>query len=141
MQPGAKGGPLIKSLQREICLDKNLLGDIFHVLAFSQNPACHGKHPVLMAPDKLLKRLFVLTLGPPDQFAVFRPAGRLGGTPLGGSRGEGRVKGFHFWDAWHRFLVTLILSRLPEAVSDALLRHRQDCSCVPSYLHLIITSR
>src|SRR5260370_42408001 len=113
MQPGAKGGPAIKSLQREICLDKNLLGDIFHVLAFSQNPACHGKHPVLMAPDKLLKRLFVLTLRPADQFAVVRPASRLGATPL---RGERRGERPPLLDGRAKLSVSRSLLRLPRGV-------------------------
>src|ERR1700682_73543 len=123
IEPGAERRSLIKSLQREIRLNKNLLGDIFHVLAPSQYPACHCKHPVLMTPDKLLKRLLVLLLRAANQLAVVRRAGGLVGAPPCGSHRRGRVQRLHFWDARHRVLVTaIIISGLPEPASYVSLR-------------------
>src|SRR6266850_1236367 len=122
IKPGAECRSLIKSLQREIRLNKNLLSDIFHVLAPSQNPACHCKHAVLMTPDKFLKRLLVLLLRAANQLAVVCRAGGLGSTPPRSSHRGGRVQRLHFWDARHRVLVTAIISGLLEPASYVSLR-------------------
>src|SRR5258706_5068844 len=122
IKPGAECRSLIKSLQREIRLNKNLLSDIFHVLAPSQNPACHCKHAALMTPDKFLKRLLVLLLRAANQLAVVCRAGGLGSTPPRSSHRGGPGQRLHFWGARHRVLVTAIISGLLEPASYVSLR-------------------
>jgi len=94
--------------KREIRLYEHLLRDVFHIFAPSQDPAGHRKHPVLVAPNQLFKRLLVLRLRPPDQFPVVRLACRLENTPFGCRRRNGRLRGSTFGtraiDIWLRLL-------------------------------------
>src|SRR5208282_5906243 len=55
VQPSAEGRSLIEFFQREISLYKNLLRNVLDILAAPQNPASHGKYPVLVAPYELFK--------------------------------------------------------------------------------------
>src|SRR5258707_3660576 len=80
IEPSAECGPLIETLQREISLYEDLLGNIFHVLPPAKNSAGNRKNPMLMAPDKLLKGGLVLCLSAPDQFAVIGRSGCIRGT-------------------------------------------------------------
>src|SRR5882724_6857934 len=114
IKPGTERRPLVKPLQRKIRLHEHLLRNVFHVFAPSQDPAGHRKHPVLVAPNQLFKRLLVLRLRPPDQFPVVRLSCRLENTPFGCRRRNGRAERLYFWDACHRHLVTAIIPRLPE---------------------------
>src|SRR6266436_5239799 len=50
IEPSAECRSLIKSLQRKISLNKNLLGDIFHILAPPQDSTRNRKYTVLMPP-------------------------------------------------------------------------------------------
>src|SRR6266403_65579 len=138
IQPGAECRSLVKFLQREIRFNENLLRDIFHVLAPSQYSSCYGKHPVLVPPDKLLKRFLVLSLRLSNQFAVRRCADRLGSMPPCGSRSRGRVERLHFWDACHRDLVTPNVSGLPGTASYSAIHYRSLFACFPSYRHVTI---
>src|SRR6267378_517379 len=140
IKPGAECRSLIKSLQREIRFNKNLLGDIFHVLAPSQDTARHCKYAVLMTPHQFLKRLLVLSLRPANQFAVGRRASKLGGARRYVPHRGGQVERLHFWDARHRFLVTAIISGLPEPASFVSLRRPENFACFASYSYGIIPS-
>src|ERR1700674_4523858 len=140
IEPGAECRSLIKSLQREIGLNKNLLGDIFHVLAPSQDPARHRKYAVLMTPDQLLKRFLVLALRPANQFAIDRCASSLGGAPRHVPYRGRQVERLHFWDARHRLLVAAIISGLPAPASYFSLRRPEDFACFAFYPYGIIPS-
>src|SRR6266481_246078 len=136
IQPGAECRSLIKPLQREVGLNENLLRDVFHVLAPSQYSTCHRKHAVLVPPDKLFKRLLVLSLRATNQFTVVRRGGGLRAVPLGGCHHRGWVERLHFWDARHRDLVTAIVSGLPEPASYVAFQYRSLFACFLSYRHV-----
>src|SRR6266850_182638 len=114
VQPGTERRPLVKPFQRKIRLYENLLRDVFHVFAPSQDPASHGKHPVLVAPYQFFKCPLILGLRPPDQFSVISASSRLESTPPLCRRHCWRAKGLYFWDACHGRLVTAIIPGLPE---------------------------
>jgi hypothetical protein len=82
---------LVKPFQRKIRLYENLLRDVFHVFAPSQDPTRHGKYPVLVSPYQFFKRLLVLALRPPHQFPVVLTSGRLENAPPYYRRREGRA--------------------------------------------------
>jgi hypothetical protein len=62
VQPGAERRPLIEPLQRKIRFHKNLLRDILHILTPPENSPGDRENSMLMAPDELFKRLFVVAL-------------------------------------------------------------------------------
>jgi hypothetical protein len=57
---------LIKPLEREICLDENLLRNIFHIFLPLENTSGDGKDAVLMPANQELESILVAFLGTPN---------------------------------------------------------------------------
>src|SRR5258706_5988314 len=66
IEPSAKGGALVETLQREIGLHQDLLGDVLDVFAAAEDSAGNGKNAMLVAMDQLFVGLLVSTLGAPN---------------------------------------------------------------------------
>ena len=116
IQPSAESRPLIKPLQREICLYKNLLGNILHILTPPQNASSDSKDAVLMPPQELLKSLLVFALRPPNKFPVVHSARRSGARRFGPRRTGGKPQWLYFRDAWHVIPVTSNVAWFPLVV-------------------------
>jgi hypothetical protein len=66
-QPGLKLGRRLQTIQSPDHLDKNLLGQVLHVIASSSHGVHEASHPVLVADNEFMLGGFFPLLSPADQ--------------------------------------------------------------------------